>query len=229
MSEYSLATGVHVCFSADHVVFLDERCGKYLGAPLSKASGLHTLIDGWPVSQGSEAADPAFLQTLLRQGLITRDARLGKPATPITVVTSQAWTGDRWLDAPPAIRPTHVLQIVLAIIYATAAVRWLPLSRIVRRARQRKLQEGRAINSKQLAELMTIYERVRPWLYTRKDACMLHSLAVMEFLAWHGITPDWILGVRTSPFRAHSWLQYGGQAITDSPLKLARLTPLLMI
>ena len=143
MSEYFLAAGVHVCISTDHVVFLDERSANYLGAPLRKTHGLRALIHEWPATGDQDSpADATFLETLLQRGLITRDRRLGKPATPVAVETSDAWHGDRWLDAAPAIRASHILYFVLAVIYAAAVMRWMSLARIMRRARRRKRQHA---------------------------------------------------------------------------------------
>lgn len=234
MTEYFLAPGVHVCVSTDHLVILDESRGKYLGMPVESVRALVGRIRGWPVnaSQSTNARDDA--EALLRHfhdlGLITPDPLLGKSAAPVSVDLQNAWHNDRWLRHPPAIQCMHVLHFLLAVGYAAVALRWMPLARIIRRVRHRKQRNtDRSIDTERLGQLMTVYERLRPLLYTRKDACMLHSLAVLEFLARYDIFPDWVLGVRTSPFRAHSWLQCDGLALTDSPLRLQRLTPILKI
>ena len=123
----------------------------------------------------------------------------------------------------------HIWRFVRAVLFAAYALRCTKLHRIVKRVSRRKAQRARPIDARQLFRLMTLYGRLRPLLYARKDTCLLHSVAVIEFLACYDIYPDWVLGVRDSPFQAHSWLQHEGQTLTDSPLKLDRLTPIIVI
>jgi len=58
---------------------------------------------------------------------------------------------------------------------------------------------------------------------------MLHSLALVEFLARYRLYPDWVFGVQTQPFKAHCWLQYGSLVLNDKPTRLHELTPILSI
>ncbi len=232
--QHFLSPDVHVCVTADQVVFLDIADGRYLGLPIERACTLRPLIHGWPVGDDCSPDGPGIDNTLIRslakRGLITRDAARGKAATPVVVDLQNAWHSDRWLRHAPIVRTRHVLQFVTAVTYASCALRWMKLSRIVNRIRQRKLKSaGTPVDEDQLTQLMGIYGRLRPLLYTRKDACLLHALSVLEFLAHYRIFPDLVIGVRTRPFRAHCWLQHNGLALTDTPLHLSRLTPIVLI
>ena len=41
--------------------------------------------------------------------------------------------------------------------------------------------------------------------------------------------PDWVIGVTTQPWAAHSWVQWGGFLLDTNPEKVCAYTPILMI
>lgn len=216
------------------MVILDVASGKYLGLPVANAQALSAWVVGWPVAGGAQAPAPVdpppLLNELLTKRLLTFDASAGKAAAPVKAFLRDIWLGDSRQTNRVRIRWHHVWSFLLAVTRAGLSLRLLSLERIVRRARDRKSRQSRnAIVADELTDLMMVYGVLRPWIYGTKDACMLHSIAVLEFLARYGIFPDWVIGVRTAPFRAHSWLQVSDQVLTDSPLHVSRMTPILIV
>lgn len=44
-----------------------------------------------------------------------------------------------------------------------------------------------------------------------RQGCLRRSLAVVLLARLHGQRPDWCVGVRTSPFAAHAWVEVDGR------------------
>jgi hypothetical protein len=48
-----------------------------------------------------------------------------------------------------------------------------------------------------------------------QQGCLRRSLAVMLLARLHGQRPDWCVGVRTSPFAAHAWVEADGRPVGE--------------
>lgn len=235
MPAHFLSRRAHLCVAGEHLVILDLATGTYLGLSLHQATQLAPYIQGWPVGKASSHSTTkaaATLNLLLARGLLTQDPLHGKPASPAVAPLLDWHLTDRWLKRRPLVRTPDVLHFVASVASAAAMLRLWSLERIVARASARKSQRGPVASEPDTDAIMhrvAIYSRLRPWLYSRKDNCLLHSLALLEFLAREGIVADWIFGVRTAPFRAHAWLAYGSRVLTESPQSVAGYSPILAV
>jgi hypothetical protein len=119
--------------------------------------------------------------------------------------------------------------VARAVFVATLLLRCCSLERIVRRTLARKRRRTAApIEHARLTDLAERFERWCPLFFSAQDACLLHSLALLEFLAGHAIHPDWVFGVRTRPFVAHCWLQHEQAVCNDTLERVCRFTPILV-
>ena len=73
------------------------------------------------------------------------------------------------------------------------------------------------------------YERLRPLLLTANEKCLFDSLAMMGFLADQDLYPRWIIGVKTRPFGAHSWVQAGSTVLNDQHEYVRQFRPILAV
>ncbi|ARZ68446.1 hypothetical protein SMD11_2798 [Streptomyces albireticuli] len=48
------------------------------------------------------------------------------------------------------------------------------------------------------------------------EGCLQRSMATALLCRMRGVWPDWCTGVRTSPFRAHAWVEVAGLPIGES-------------
>jgi hypothetical protein len=64
-------------------------------------------------------------------------------------------------------------------------------------------------------QLVSVFNCLRLF-YPRPYLCLFDSLALLEFLAHHGLSPKWIFGVRGEPFEAHCWLQTRETVLNDT-------------
>jgi hypothetical protein len=71
--------------------------------------------------------------------------------------------------------------------------------------------------------------RLRPLLFGAQDACLYDSLALARFLSYYGQYPTCVIGVQTSPFGAHCWVQEGAFVFNDEPEHVRRFTPILAV
>ena len=73
------------------------------------------------------------------------------------------------------------------------------------------------------------YETLRPFVFTAREKCLLDSLALVMFLAKDGLLPRWVIGVRTGPFGAHSWVQCGTTVLNDQHEYVRQFRPILVV
>jgi len=78
-------------------------------------------------------------------------------------------------------------------------------------------------------ELVCLFRRLRPLAFTAKDQCLFHALALVRFLAFYSVFPVWVVGVRTRPWAAHSWVQQGTLLLDSNPEHVCEYTPILSV
>jgi hypothetical protein len=168
---------------------------------------------------------------LLEANLLTRDASSGWPAEPVGVPHASGLILEFYGAVLPKPRGADWIIFIGAWLAARYMLwRW-PLRRIVNRVAQRKHSHESSrerVRVEDVRRLIGLYIYMRPFVYTRKEKCLLDNLTLVEFLAAAGVFPDWVIGVRTRPFAAHTWLQMDGNLLNDSPGRIGFFTPILV-
>lgn len=231
---YLLSTHAHVAVTGKYLVILDAATGKYLGLTVGQARSLSPWVEDWPLrvpAEGKEGgAPPQLLGHLLDRGLLTSDRNHGKSAAPVSITMRDQWHGDQWRKRPP-IRAHHVWHFSRALLYACFALRRHSFSGVAGRVAARRMlnQPYDSGDIERAVYYMMIFRRMQPFVYARDGRCLFHCFALLEFLASYRVYPVWMVGVRTNPFQAHSWLTYDGATLTDPPLTVDRFTPIMLI
>lgn len=234
--KYWLARHVYLCRIPSGVVLLDLRNDKYLGLGGQALYRLGEIVHGWPAAPERETGLTheqvlATAEKLLAAGLLTRDASSGKSAAPISL-EQIAMSRIEPPERAPRIRLSDITAFLIARFRAAADLRWRTLETVVDQVnarKQRALQRGVRSDVKQAAELALIFARLRAYVYTRSDRCLFDSLAFIHFMAHYHQFPLWVLGVRSHPFGAHSWVQQDSVVLDDSPDRVYDYTPILAI
>ena len=52
---------------------------------------------------------------------------------------------------------------------------------------------------------------------------------LVKFLASYQVHPTWVIGVRTKPWAAHSWVQQGTLLLDSNPEEVCEYTAILAI
>jgi hypothetical protein len=133
--------------------------------------------------------------------------------------------------SPDKVFRADICNFLAAVASAALALKLSSLERIVAAAgRKKQLSSSRAQGREGDIELLARrYRLMRPFLYTYRDSCLLDSLALLRFLARYHHYPQWVIGVRTQPFRAHSWLQCGDVVLNDTAEHASSYKPLLVV
>jgi hypothetical protein len=116
-----------------------------------------------------------------------------------------------------------------AVSLASASLRFRTLHSIamaVSSRRQRSASRS-VVHGPALRDAVMAYQRLRPLVFTVRDKCLFDSLALLEFLAAAGMHPHWVIGVKTHPFAAHSWVQSGRLVLNDHHEHVRGYRPIL--
>lgn len=229
---YWLAPDVHLCRVLDAIVFLNLLTDDYPTLTSDQAQALGWVVQGWPVPPCAGRAEYAgrLAEKLVEAGLLTRDERIGKPATPATLVADEVPSsiGVGGVSRQ-AIRLRDVWNFLIAWAGASATMRWRGLHASIHSVRARK-QKRTAVpcDPAQLEQLVLLYRRLRCYAFTVRDRCLLHSLILVRFLARYDVFPLLVIGVRLRPSGAHAWVQQGAAVLDDTPARVRSYTPILV-
>ncbi|MDB6088903.1 MAG: hypothetical protein JWN85_1687, partial [Gammaproteobacteria bacterium] len=229
---YLLSPHVHVCVAGKQVILLDLEHDKYLA--VVPAHRLAPWVRGWPVappepnpSAAHEDAPPStdagresgLLSRMLSQGLLITDPTIGREAVPVT--TERAGTALVEFDMTIRVRAgrAHFWHLLVAYAAAKSALKWRPIKSVIRAAQARKRARASAseMDVGTARELVSAFIHLRPLFFTSRQACLLDSLTLINFLARYRIFPQWVFGVKSDPFYAHCWVQQGGFVFNDTP------------
>lgn len=238
MSAYLLSRHAHACVAGNHVVFLDLRADQYFALDAEIARPLSQLVlgctdvrDTAPLSEGDQDRATEVVSLLLERGVLTTDPMVGRHARPLEIERPR----DSFVDESsmrPRARLRDVPTVALAIALAAARLRWLPISRVVetvQRRNERATREPASFDFDAARDVVAAFTAARPLLLTAHDACLLESLALWNLLAWRGLHPQWVFGVRTEPFAAHCWIQQGGTIFNDTLEHVSAYTPIMAV
>ncbi len=239
MPLYRITRTTHLCRCDGQLILLDLKRERYVALNVEEAAALAPFVQGWPVgshsvhdSSATGESGQRLLVSLLERRLLTKDPAGGKHATPppfakatrvLVLATERMYC---------RIRISHVLAFLSAAVAAKIMLRFIPLRHIVAYVgwRKRRSVARRPVwHGSRVDELVGIFFRLRPFAFSGRDACLLRSLALVEFLARHRVYPDWVFAVQSVPFGAHSWVQYQGVALNDYVRRIREFTPILVV
>jgi hypothetical protein len=230
-NRYFLARHAYACAAGNQLVFLELQSGKYLRIEASSSGTLEKRVSGWP-AMGAREESPKVLQDLLERGVLTTDIARGKEATFACPPARAKALADVALASSSRINLWHLYAFFRAVAVARFGLALKKLAPIVDRARRRKAAAEKAATTFELSHLrglLEIFDTLRPFAFGTHDVCLLHSITLLEFLAQYRIFPAWILGVQTTPFSAHSWIQYEEYLLSDTPAGVEVFTPILVV
>lgn len=232
---WRLTDHVRACRVDEQVILLDLRRNKYLGVSGPALSGLSGLIDGWPaVIDGAGeprhgAAHDAWLLSMSQQGMLTtaprtsiRQASLEEPARSANPENESLPIGT-W----------H--QLLSLWRHATQTALWLrrrSLADIAGALEATRIPEPCDVATDDTAALeraVAVYVFLRPFAFTAHDRCLHDSLTLHRYLTAQRLATRWVIGVRTRPFGAHSWVQRGSLVLNDQHENVRRYQPILVV
>jgi hypothetical protein len=129
------------------------------------------------------------------------------------------------------VTPAHTMNFVRAYVLARFSLTLRPFATVVEAARARKSRCRVKIERDvlQIAGLVGVFRQLRPFVFAPEGRCLLHAVALINFLAHYDFYPDWVIGVATQPWGAHSWVQWGDYLLDSNPEKICRFAPILVV
>lgn len=233
--EYRLADHVRACHVDGQVILLDLQRGKYIGTGGPLLTALTARIADWPVdaSDGDRPADDEidrWIGNLRQQGLLVAassplpaPAALPSPLDSLSHSEHAPSQGVQWrrfatLGYSAAVTTHWLRRHNLATI-----------AHKVRRLRAVQLTADGGGHAADLRRASAWYLRMRPLVLTSHDKCLHDSLTLLRFLASERLYPSWVVGVRTRPFAAHSWVQSDNLVLNDTHEYVRGFTPILVV
>lgn len=242
---YWLPSHVRACSTATGTVLLDLRRNRYFGVGQKETAVLRSLAGNWngpansPATRASYASDaePLPLQDAVRiadklveAGLLSSSAPEPAAFTPTQVDLQSLLTSvGHEVDRKSSIRWRHIVDFLRACTWARRSVRSRTLYLVAEDIGKRKNAAAACFDAERAIELVGIFRRLRPHTFAARDQCLFHALALVRFLASYGIHPTWVIGVRTKPWAAHSWVQHGTLLLDANPEEVCEYTPILAI
>jgi hypothetical protein len=222
MADFFLPPHVHFCYRGDAVVFLDLRQDDYTLVSGEDAAALRKL--------SSRDAPPSdALKNLLDGGLLTRDRSAGRAVAPTVDKPANESLLDSESRPTARVSAAHVWNFFVASTLAAAQLRWNRLERTIARVQRRKARHtATLIDIGKARELVAVFERLRSF-FPRRYLCLYDSLALVEFLARHGVFPDWMFAIKLEPWSAHCWVQAAGLIFNEDVEEAAGYTPVMVI
>lgn len=234
--DYRLADHVRACHVDGQVILLDLLRNKYIGVGGSLLAALSCRVADWPAIGGPNrdaAADlevDRWISSMHEQGMLATTAtatqdrlELAEPDQSIFACEPPARTGVQWR------RTANIFRAAVIVGHWLRRHPLLTIARHIRGLRPAiKLDLPDACQGN-LQDAVSWYLSTRPFLMTSHDECLRDSLTLLRFLATEHLYPRWVIGVRTRPFSAHSWVQQGGLVLNDVHENVRRYTPILIL
>jgi len=124
-----------------------------------------------------------------------------------------------------------VVNFASAFVWARCSLAGRPFIATVGAVRARKAALNLELdwNPLRVAALIDVFRRLRPYVFAAEGRCLLHALTLVRFLSQYGFYPEWVIGVATQPWGAHSWVQWESFLLDTNPEKVCGYTPILVV
>ncbi len=233
---FRLADHVRACLVDGQVILLDLRRDRYIGVGGALLATLATRIVDWPSadlatpSSTSDNAVETWLDTMRRQGMLDSTSTVAphRPALPmaqhsLATLEEPLQQGLQW---------RRIASVTTATLTVGHWLKHLCLAEIALRIehlRTTRAAVSAANPQDGLQSAARWYLRMRPLVMSSHDECLRDSLILLCFLCAEGFHPRWVIGVRTRPFGAHSWVQEGTLVLNDLHETVRGYTPILTV
>jgi hypothetical protein len=236
-SRYWLENLVFVAPTRHGAILLDLNRNRYLGVGRAETQALERMIEDWPIQASAlfmpsrPIAEKELIDSFLSRGIIRSGPHKSRaiPQTSVRLDGELVAIGDE-IDSPASVCISHVLFFFYALVASHLALRFQPIASVVQRVHARRaaaIRNGHDFDWRRASELVSIFRRIRPYVFVAGGHCLLHALTLVHFLAHYNEFPQLVLGVKVDPWGAHSWVQYGNFLLDTNPEKVCGFTAIL--
>lgn len=219
-------------------MFLDLRKNRYFGLGRDAIAAASSAFpefcalspQGMRASVESTPQVEPILQQLLSRGLLTTDRHVGRPISPASIdlsllSASVGYTASR----EPTITLRHFVNFSYACVHSLLSLRLISLYRIAKRIESRRSAHVQELTPEEVAELIAVFRRLRSFTFSADGRCLFHALTLITFLSKYSSYPRLVIGIKTSPWGAHSWVQDGTLVLDSTPEIVRYYVPILSV
>ena len=207
-----LRDGVHAVRAGRQIILLDETTDRYLGLTTAQACALE--------AGAALPPDPALGSLMARGLLVASDRRHEIDLSPAKTRPARSLLED---DERPSWGIAATPGAALAYRRAQRAMSSGGLAAVLARLRRRKTRADRCA----VHRVARRFLEARAWIPVT-PVCLLDSLALLWFLDAHRLSADLVIGVKSAPFEAHCWVEFGDVALNEPVLRASAFTPILV-
>ncbi len=238
MHTYWLPDYVRACPRIEGTVLLDLRHNRYFAISTEESHQLACIVPNWPpLIHASTRTDlrtmenlaAGYARTLFDAGLLST-VTPSQPRYPHQAEIPTTAVGEE-VQGSHAVNCGHTMSLLRAYAWARHSIRHHSLETIAQSVyRMRNANEPTAPpSSDKLTTLVMTFRALRPLTFTAKNKCLVHSLALINFLGRYQVFPTWLVGVKLRPWGAHSWVQLQELVLDSTPEKVCDFTPILVV
>lgn len=232
-----LSEHTFMCQTPIGAILLDLRQNRYFGVSAEDMGQLLELLEpsaGSPkVSAEKAGGFPEIVTELLDRQLLSREAPYPRTLEAVTVPCTSALKGvSDGIERRIPLRTAHVYRFLRACAWAKHRLRRHSLYAVaceIFSAKKTLLVPTSTADKNRLIELVGVFQRLRPIMFTAKDQCLFHSLALVRFLQYYGLYGTWVIGVQASPWLAHSWVQQDDVVLNTHPEDIYEYTTIFAL
>lgn len=204
----------------DDVILLDVDTGRYSALSRDLVPGFLRTLGGSALSAADESALGPLIGTLI-QKVGTNSATIPPRQRHIRATHLVAETRRHWA-------PWELVQTCTARILAQRQLRRCPFSQVISKLEGLKAK-ARPDGTMRKAEQIAHNFRTSFHLIARADNCLPTAIGLASILWRNGFPASVVIGVRTGPFAAHSWVQIEDALVCDDLDRTASFTPIITI
>lgn len=222
---FALREDLRVCMVGGTAVFLDIASGRYFSLGAARFPGFERWYSGATLSDD----DMARLQRLCEGGIL------------VAAAAEDAQPRSRIPDLPPAQTSVNLrgalpnprlvaVALFLRVVWAWRVKRW-PFARLIARISQYPARVDEDIPLEVAGKLNATVRafQIIDLVLGSHDQCLARSLALTAACRRGGLPAELVIGVRTAPFAAHSWVQQGSRVLNEMPDRAQHFTPILAV
>jgi hypothetical protein len=213
---------------------LDVERDAYVGFNAEQVCALSVLVEGWPRQSRPGTTDPdqarVFAELLRARGLLVSSSEGGKAYEPVGALCAEEELVPWDAATSRCIRTHHVWRMVLSVCSTAIKMRRQPFAALIKEYRERKADSSLhcSVELHTAQTLLSAFLNLRVWMYRRRGRCLFDTLVLLDFLARYGVFPSWVIGVRSVPFAAHSWVQHENAVLNGTPEFVRGYEPILV-
>lgn len=220
--QYRLRDGVTFCILERRTIFLDVQSDRYFTIGRNSDAAFRTLVCGGQITPAVAQA----LAPLTENSILLRSEGNCSMVPPMVESPEQAIE-----NAACRAGPLAVVAAILSQVRTAFLLRFFGFSAAIERLRRLKaripLIEKSGSDTKAAQQAAAHYRAGH--LLSRQDMCLRNALSLAESLVRRGVSATLVIGVRTGPFQAHSWVQVGPTIVNDRLDRIHTFKPIAAV